>query len=435
MFIPGITLPAKTAFAMLLAAGAAVASPSPGVKNEPKVPEIADSNTQKEFASRTGANGIVTGSVLKSMGRLVDKPGHIQTQASKTLAHRPQANGGAGCYEADDDSPPAVGNVSVLGGQPDNADGLFPQSLFYGDRKISTGLGFVRSGGGRVETSTGIPGEFEHGTANGKLYFVRLKYGKDRRAEYNAGIARLMAYIDDKNIMRVERKNRVMTTDELKATYMKRGTQPTFLYLYVDSDFSLSGAEVDILREYVAKGGFLFIDGRPDELDKTVVRRELGKVFPGRRLAAIPNGHVINRFIFKLPSPAFGTNILDRKNYGISAGNRLIAFYTPGNFANFYESFNPNDDEYVAAQFQMGVNVIFYANTKGAQTFSTRQGASAKLSESTLEKIGLVPRAPSPGMKYKAAQPTVKVHGTPEPLAPGASEPERVPDDIRIFGQ
>jgi len=283
-----------------------------------------------------------------------------------------------------------------------------------------------------------IPQGWENGTANGKLYFVRLKHGKGAWGSFEGGVGKLMAFIDDKNIMRAERKSRTMTAEEMKQQYMKRNKQPTFLYMYVDSSFVLSGTEVSILREYINKGGFLFIDGRPDELDKIVVRRELGKVFPGKRFTAISNSHVINKFIFTLPVPAFGTNIIDKKNYGISDGNRLVAFYTAGNFANFYESYNPNADEYTAAQFQMGVNIIFYANDKGVQSRRTFRGASAKINVQQMEKLGLIEKAkPKDVVAPDATPPSVKkVKPNPTPQGtPGAAEPEPEPDDIDVLGE
>lgn len=279
-----------------------------------------------------------------------------------------------------------------------------------------------------------IPVGFRDGKRNGRLYFVRLKHGSGAWNAHSEGMRRLLAYMNDKNIVRAETDSWPMSTEEMKSKYMTKGAQPTFLYMYVDDSFSLSRGEVDVLREYINKGGFLFLDSRPDELIVEKVRREMSKVIPGTRLEVVRSGHPINRFIFRLSQPGVGENYIKQQNFGISRGGRLIVFYSPGNFSHMLASHPPVED-YIAAQYQMVVNIVYYAISKGNEEgVRKRAGANAKITTQVLEKLGLFTRPDvAKPTKPRQAPESVKIKRTPSPRATPGTEAEPEPDDIKIL--
>lgn len=275
----------------------------------------------------------------------------------------------------------------------------------------------------------GVPAGFPYGKIGGKVYFCRMRYGKSAAwFAYNDGTQRLLAFLNKSFPCQAD--TWPMSPDELKKKYMSKGAQPTFLYIYCDDAFALSGEEVNILRDYMAKGGFLFLDSRPDPLIKDVVTRELDKILPGARFAAISNNHSINGYLYRLNQPGVGENIVDMKNYGVSKDGRLVVFYTMGNFAHLYAAHPPDKEEYVTAQYQMGANVMMYAITKGNPSgFEPKRGASASVTTQALEQVfhlSNAKAAPTPG----APPPSVKV--TKPGGNTGGGTPDN-PDEINVI--
>jgi hypothetical protein len=190
------------------------------------------------------------------------------------------------------------------------------------------------------------------------------------------------------------------------------------------------------------RGGFLFLDSRPDPFTKDVVAGEMAKVMPGSRLSVLPNSHPINSFLFRLSTPGVGENVIDRKNYGISKGNKLVVFYTMGNFSHLYASFAPNSDEYVKAQFQMGANVMLYGIRKGNQAdVVQRAGAKAEVTNQAIDRLlslggggpkpAADPNKPPESIKIKKdpPPPPVEGEGGEGPVTPPEDEG---PDDIKL---
>jgi len=280
-----------------------------------------------------------------------------------------------------------------------------------------------------------IPFGFAEGKANGRVYFMRLKHGSGAWNAHNDGTRRLLAFLN--TYFKCEGDSRAVSANEMRSKYMRRGVQPSFLYLYCDDSFALSGSEIGILRNYIDKGGFLFLDSRPDPFIRDKVARQLDKVLPGARLAPISSGHAVNSFLFKLNQPGVGENIIDKKNYGISQRGRLVVFYTMGNFSHLFSS-NPPDkkEEYIMAQYQMGANVMVYGINKGSpEGVRKLRGANATVTTQALQQMGLFdggttakPRRPgAPGE-------SVKVKRTPKPGAKPNDPPDE-PDEIKVLDE
>lgn len=299
---------------------------------------------------------------------------------------------------------------------------------------IGKGSGEGSEGGGEGGEGAGdpsgtgsgdIPRGFAEGKANGKVYFMRLKHGSGAWNAFSSGTNRLLDFMRTTSF-RSENTGRAMTADELKNKYMRKKLPPTFLYLYCDDSFSLSSSEVSTLRDYMAGGGFLFLDSNADPDVRDRIARELNKVLPGTRLSAIANSHPINSFLYKLDAPGIGSNFIEKKNYGISKGGRLIVFYTPGNFSSFYVTAAPSENGYAKAQYQMGANVLVYAMRKGDSSGITKlRGASAKVTTQQLIDLGFLDK-PVKTVKPGGPKPSVKVNKPPKP---GASPTPAVPDE------
>jgi len=281
----------------------------------------------------------------------------------------------------------------------------------------------------------GVPAGFAQGKRDGRVYFVRLKYG-DSSAWFfgNDGTQRLLAYLN--RTFQCESDTWPMSTSELKKKYLNKGAQPSFIYAYCDEGFKLSTEDVLVLREYMDKGGFLFLDSRSDPLTKDTIARELDKVLPGAKLSPIPSNHLIYRFLYILkPAPA-GLNLSDQRNYGVARNGRLVVFYCMGDLAFLYHMATPDDDQRWAAQYQLGANVMLYGITKGNPAgFAQQQGAKAEITTQMLEKIGFLSSDPSaaprePGESVKVKPPPATDTGSD---GNNGTPPPDDPDEINIF--
>jgi hypothetical protein len=259
---------------------------------------------------------------------------------------------------------------------------------------------------------------------DGRVYFIRLKHSSGAWNAHAVGINRLLGFLD--GYFPCEAESWPLTAAEMAERYMRQDVQPAFVYVYCDDTLAFSPREVAILREYLARGGFLFLDSRPDPVIKELVTRELAKILPGSHLAAVPKSHPINTFLFRLTAPGVGLNIIEKTNYGVTQNHRLAVFYTMGNFAQLYASFPPTADDYVKAQYQMGANVMVYAIRQGNPADLPREaGANARVTNQTIDRLlGIpAPKATPPD----APRTTMKI----TPIAPSLAVSEE-PADITL---
>ena len=298
-------------------------------------------------------------------------------------------------------------------------------------KNLEPGTG--QGGGDPNGSGNGIPKGWEKGKGeDNKFYFIRLRYGTGASAwgAHSNGTTQLLKYLDP--YIQCESVATAMDATDLRDKYMAHGQPPTFLYLYCDYSFALSNTDVAVLKNYIAQGGFLFLDSdqSPDTVAK--VRSEIQRVVP-EQMERLPNDHPIyKQFLFSLKTPAHGNDLIARTNYGVSRNGHLIVFYTPGNFSFFYENHYPTspDDapikDYVTATFQMGGNIIAYALNKGTPTGNTIKGADAAISGNVVQ--GLIhigddngPSGPPDAGSVKGP----KLIKTPDPhVKPGMEEPD-----------
>jgi len=283
----------------------------------------------------------------------------------------------------------------------------------------------------------GVPAGFAQGKRNGRVYFVRLKYGDGAGwFQNNEGTQRLLAYLN--RTFPCETDTWPMSTGELRKKYLNKGLQPTFLYAYCDDKFHLSTEDVLVLRDYMKKGGFLFLDSRCDPAIKEIIAREMDKVLPGQRLAPLPGNHLVYRFLYVFAQPVpVGLNLYDRKNYGISSGGRLVVFYSMGDLSYLYDIASPETDANIDKQYQLGANVMLYAITKGNPAGFTQVHVSGTvITSEMLQKAGLLnldtpeTKKTAPGESVKIKKETPATAGPNGTTAPGLPDN---PDEIKVI--
>jgi hypothetical protein len=141
-----------------------------------------------------------------------------------------------------------------------------------------------------------------------------------------------------------------------------------FLFATGHGNMNLSDDEVRNLREYLKRGGFLYVDDDYG-LDK-YFRREIKKIFPKKELVELPFDYGLYHVFYDFPYGPPKIHEHDGKppqGFGVFIGKRLAVYYT-------YES-NPsdgwadpevhNDPENIREEaLKFGVNLILWAITQ-----------------------------------------------------------------------
>ncbi len=136
-----------------------------------------------------------------------------------------------------------------------------------------------------------------------------------------------------------------------------------------------SAAESRNLREYVERGGFIFIDDHNHDIDgafhKTVTA-ELARIFGAGSLRQIPNDHELYRAFFNFDGPpttshelsGWGDNLIHEHLYGIEVAGRIGVLYSNKDYASEW-NYHPENKRFLAIDnTRFGVNVIVYALTR-----------------------------------------------------------------------
>jgi hypothetical protein len=148
-----------------------------------------------------------------------------------------------------------------------------------------------------------------------------------------------------------------------------------FMYLTGTTDFALEPEERTNLRQYLAKGGVLFVEAGEGRItfDKSF-RQELTQLLPGKQLVQVPQGHELFRQPRNVSSvkvrPALAAargNQLQQppELYGVEVNGALAIIYTPFDWSAGWEKadapyalgYEPQDST------ALGLNVLYYAVT------------------------------------------------------------------------
>ena len=195
-----------------------------------------------------------------------------------------------------------------------------------------------------------------------QLTVARLQYdgGGDWYANPSS-LPNLLAAIRERTSLDVDKvEARVRLTDDKLWDY-------PFLHITGHGNIRLSDVEVQRLREYLTRGGFLHVSDNYG-LD-TAFRREIKRVFPTRELVDVPLSHPIYHIVYDFPKGVPKIHEHDGKpprGFGIFLGDRLAVFYDyESDLGNGWEDPEVYHDPPALheAALRMGVNLFVYAVT------------------------------------------------------------------------
>ena len=195
-----------------------------------------------------------------------------------------------------------------------------------------------------------------------RLTIARLQYdgGGDWYANPSS-LPNLLAAIRERTALPVEATEaRVTLMDDRLWDY-------PFLHMTGHGNVKFSDAEVQRLREYLERGGFLHADDNYG-LDESF-RREMKRVFPDRELVDVPLSHPIYHVVYDFPKGIPKIHEHDGKparGFGIFLGDRLAVYYSySSDLGNGWEDTATYHDPPALheAALRMGVNLFVYAVT------------------------------------------------------------------------
>ncbi|MHB1298550.1 MAG: DUF4159 domain-containing protein [Gemmatimonadaceae bacterium] len=197
-----------------------------------------------------------------------------------------------------------------------------------------------------------------------RLTIARLQYDGDDWYANPSSLPNLIRAVRERTTLDVEpREARVSLLDDALWDH-------PFLHLTGHGSIRFSEVEVERLREYLLRGGFLHADDNYG-LDEHF-RREIAKVFPDRPLVDVPLDHPIYRIVYSFPLGVPKIHEHDQKparGFGIFIGDRLAVFYShESDLGNGWEDIGTYPDDPAEAHEQalrMGVNLFTYAVTSG----------------------------------------------------------------------
>ena len=211
--------------------------------------------------------------------------------------------------------------------------------------------------------------------------FVRLKYGGQltQRSSW-----RVDWPASDRNFIWQLRKQTNINANP-REKIIEVGAEELFLYpfayLLEVGSLRLSDAEAANLREYLLRGGFIFIDDFHGEREWRLFHRELKKIFPEREPVDIPISHPIFRCFFTIDKlvqipglrslfsgrtyeridgyPAYCRGVFDDKN------RLMMIIHFNSDLGDAWEhaaeDFYPR--EYSDMALKMGINAVVYSLT------------------------------------------------------------------------
>ena len=202
------------------------------------------------------------------------------------------------------------------------------------------------------------------GAAAPRLAVARLQYEGDDWYANPSSLPNLIRAIRERTTLAVDaREVRTTLTDDRIWDY-------PFLHLTGHGNIKFSETEVQRLRDYLLRGGFLHADDNYG-LDENF-RREIARVFPDRKLVDVPLDHAIYRIVYAFPEGVPKIHEHDGKparGFGLFIGDRLAVFYSyESDLGNGWEDLGtyPDDPpEAHEAALRMGVNLFTYAVTSG----------------------------------------------------------------------
>lgn len=139
-----------------------------------------------------------------------------------------------------------------------------------------------------------------------------------------------------------------------------------FLYMTGHGNVAFSGKDADNLREYLLRGGFLYIDD--DYGMNEAFRREIKKVFPEKSLIELPADHDLFHSFFNFPKGLPKIHKHDDKRAQAFAvfdeNGRMLLLYTfESNISDGWSDVHDDPLEIKEQALKMGANIFYYLMT------------------------------------------------------------------------
>ena len=147
-----------------------------------------------------------------------------------------------------------------------------------------------------------------------------------------------------------------------------------FLFLTGHLPVRFSEAERAMIRKYLDRGGFLFVDDHNHDIDgafhKTVseeIERAAGP------LVEVPKRHAIYSAFFSFPDGppntshelnGWGDNLIHRELKAVMRGDRIALLYSNKDYSSEWSYHPENKRFYSVDNTRFGVNIVVYALTR-----------------------------------------------------------------------
>lgn len=219
---------------------------------------------------------------------------------------------------------------------------------------------------------------FAGGTQKGKVRFIRLEYnGGDWDQDFGIGgdMNMLFEYGIRTN-QRVANKTESRRISQLNNFPI--GKSPPFVFITGQRSISVSNGDIKTLREYIIdKHGMIFCDNGGSRTFHNQFVSLMGRVLPDVRPVAIPLDDVIHRIPYPIPFLPYVAPHGGKQALGWWQDGRWLAYYHPGDIGDAWSDGNAGVDREVwQACYQLGTNVIFYANSEYSKWLEAREKAN-----------------------------------------------------------
>jgi hypothetical protein len=141
--------------------------------------------------------------------------------------------------------------------------------------------------------------------------------------------------------------------------------QYPFLFMTGHGNVKFTREEIERLRLYLTRGGFLYVDDDYG-MDKAV-RREIQNVFPDKELIELPFSHPIYHLLYDFPNglpKIHEHNGKPPQGFGLFHEGRMMLYYTyETNISDGWADPEVHQDPQPVREqaFQMGINILLYA--------------------------------------------------------------------------
>jgi len=192
--------------------------------------------------------------------------------------------------------------------------------------------------------------------------FVKIKYSGNWNI-HPSSVDRILDFLE-------------LTTsiDPVKKVKKLRITDKSFLYfpfifMEGDKEFSFSEKEREKLREYLLRGGFLWVDTNASDNFYKSLKKEFFKIFPDKKFVKIPKTSAIFYSFYLLPEIGGRIKISDYI-YGIDIGGRwavvvtendLLGGWAADSFGKWIYKCIPDGEKQRWEGIKLTVNIIMYS--------------------------------------------------------------------------